>query len=387
MNRETIEADSIVYVIAPENPPPAGLCASLLAGVRVLDELTGRPPAGAIAVMSSLANGSPRTGEGGLVGLVGIPLRAFPGLATIGYTAGFLVNADGFVPRAVSVAVPVNPAFPASFTAPPVNDLAFHRLPTVIQGRVFQVVLNQPVGVAGASVGLLGIWRTAPPAASSVSSSAPSLVSLLPTLYFDRASGVGQLSSIVLTPVSGQDKNLLVAVSPGTNLMRLSDSQGLSVGDILLVDPEDPQRAEYLPIETIRPGTGADQPAIVTFAYPPVLLHRRGAIARKVTPGATGPAKTIAQDAWAGDTCLFLSDVAGLSASQAVQIGGGSAPVEYHTASKFVAQSDADGYYRFPPLSRVAQVEIVTSQGALNADLLFQPDYSVAVNVFDLPVK
>jgi hypothetical protein len=383
MPRETVEADSIIYVIAPEDPLPAGLCPSLLAGVRVLDELTGQPPSGAITLTPSLANSSARVAEGGLVGLVGIPLRAFPALATTGYTAGFLVNSAGFVPRAVSVAVPVNPAFPASFAAPPVNDLPLHRLPTVIRGRVFQVVMGQSVAVPNASVAVTGIWPTPPPAAVSVPASPPNLVSLAPTLYFDRASG-GQLIPIVLTPVSGEDKILLAAVSAGTNLMRLSDSRGLSVGDILLVDPEDPQQAEYLPIQTIQAGSTADQPASYTFTYALTLPHRRGAVARKVTPGAAGPAKTITQDAWVGDTWVFLSDVAGLSPSQQVQIGGGTAPVEYHAAAMFATQSDPGGYYQFPPLSRVAQVAVAALQGALHAKPEFQPDYSIVENVLDL---
>jgi hypothetical protein len=386
MSRLTITADSVVYVVAADDAPPPGLRPSLLAGVRVLDELTGQPPGGPIAVTPGLAHSSARVAEGGLVGLAGIPLRAFPALATSGYTAGFLVDADGFVPRAVAVALPAVPTFPAAFGSPPVNDLALHRLPTVVRGRVVQVVMGQSVAVAGASVTVTGIWRTPPPANLHVPPDAPSLVSLAPALYFDRAAGVGQLNSVTLAPVLGDDKVTLDAVPAGAQAVRLSNSQNLLAGDILVLDPDDPYRAEYLSIQTIAAGSTPDQPARVTFTYSPALPHRLSTTARKVTPGAAGPAKTFAQDGWVGDPCVLLSNVSGLAATQQVQISGGAAPVEYHSAATFVSVSDPDGYYGFPPLSRVAQLEVVASKGAMTSDLTFQPDYTLRENVLDFQV-
>jgi hypothetical protein len=387
MPRETVAVDSVVFVISPDDPAPAGLCPSLLAGVRVLDELTGQPPRGPIAVTPGLAHSFARVAEGGLVGLTGIPLRAFPKLATAAGSAGFLVDAEGFVPRAVSIPLPADATFPTSFTPPPVNDLALHRLPTVVRGRVVQVVAGQSVAVAGALITVTGIWRTPPPAHLHVSPDAPNLVSLAPALSFDRAAGVGQLSAVPLAPVLGDDKDALDAVPAGAATVQLSNSQNLIVGDILLLDPDDPYRAEYLPIQAITPGSTADQPALFTFTYPTALPHRPGTLARKVTPKAAGPAKAFAADGWVGDTCVFLGDVAGLSASQQVRISGGAAPDEYRAASTLTAMSGPEGYYRLPPLSRVAQLHVVATQGALkSATMCFQPDYAVREDVLDLLV-
>jgi hypothetical protein len=382
MSRVTVTADSVVYVVAPDDAPPLGLRPWLLAGVRLLDELTGQPPGGPIAVTPSLTHTSARVAEGGLVGLVGIPLRAFPGLATTGYSAGFLVDADGFTPRAVTVPVPAQATFPATFAPPPVNDLALHRLPLMVRGRVVQMIMGQSVAVAGASVTVTGIWQNL-----NAPSAAPNLVSLAPALYFDRTAGVGQPNSITLTPVLGDDKVTLEAVPAGAPSVRLSNSHNLLAGDILVLDPGDPYRAEYLPIQTIAAGSTPDEPARVTFTYAPGLPHRMATVARKVTPGAAGPVKAFAQDGWAGDTCVFLSDVTGLSASKQIRISGGTSPVEYHAASTFVAVTDSDGYYRLPPLSRVAQLEVVASKGALKSDLTFQPDYTLRDNVLDLQFK
>jgi hypothetical protein len=380
-------ADSMVYVVAPDGAPPLGLRPGLLVGVQLLDELTGQPPAGPIAVTPGVAHSSARVAEGGVVGLVGIPVRVFPALATIGYSASFLVNADGFVPRAVTVPVPALPTFPAAFSPPPVSDLALHRLPTTIRGRVVQVVMGQSAAVAGASVTVTGVWPTPPPANVNVPPAAPSLVSLTPALYFDRAAGGSQLTPVPLTPVLGDDKLTLDAVPVGAQAVRLSNSQNLLAGDILLLDPDDPDLAEYLVIQAIAAGSTADQPASVTFSYPPALPHALGTVARKVTPGLAGPAKSFAQDGWAGDACIFLSDIAGLSPTQPVVISGGAAPDEYHTAALLATTSDLDGYYRLPPLSRVAQLELVASQGTLTTDVTFQPDYTFRENVLDLPVS
>jgi hypothetical protein len=87
-----------------------------------------------------------------------------------------------------------------------------------------------------------------------------------------------------------------------------------------------------------------------------------------------------------GDTCVFPADVTGLAASQQVQITGGPGPDEYHTAFTFTALSDADGYYRLAPVSRVAQLEVKAAQGLLVCDQTFQPDYTLHENVLDFRI-
>jgi hypothetical protein len=387
MSREWVNSDSVVYLISPDNPSPAGLRSSMLAGVRVLDELTGQPADGPITVIPDQAHCSARVAEGGLVGLSGFPKRAFPSLASTGYSAGFVVQAVGFVPRAVSISLPANPMFPATFSPPPVNDLALHRVPTVVRGRVVQAVMGKSVPVVAASITVTGIWRTPPPAHLHIPPDAPNVLSLAPPLYFDRATGAGQLSIVSLTPVLGDDKITLDAVAVGANPVRLSNSQNLLAGDIILLDPDDPERAEYLPIQSIAAGSTADQPASLTFTYATSLRHPAGTVTRKVTLGPAGAPKVFAQDGWVGDACVFLGDLLGLSATQQVRISGG-APDEYHAAGMFVAHSDAEGFYRLPPLSRVARLEAIASKGALKSDAIhFQPDYTLRENVLDFPVS
>ncbi len=376
-----------MYVVSPDDLPPLGTRLCLLAGVRLLDELTGQPPAASISVTTGVTYADARVAEGGLVGLVGIPRRAFPALASNSYVASFTVDADGYMPRTVAVSVPMDPTFPATFTPPAISDLPLHRLPTVFRGRVVQKTGGKSVPLVGASVAVTGIWQMPPPATATVPPAPPNTVSLKPALYFDRAASTGQFQTIVFTPVSGQDKTLLDAVMKGANAFRLSDAENLNVGDVVLIDPDDPDLAEYLPIVSIAGGSSSDQPAQVTFAYAPFQAHARGTLVRKVIPGAVGPIKIFARDAWLGDACLFLNNVTGLVPVQAVQISGGAAATEYHVALTFVAQTDGNGYYRLPPLSRVAQLEVNASQLTLMLDQIVQPDYSLSENVLDFPIQ
>ena len=55
---------------------------------------------------------------------------------------------------------------------------------------------------------------------------------------------------------------------------------------------------------------------------------------------------------------MFLDALTGLAATNQIEIAGGPQPDEYHNLLSFAVTSDADGYYRLPPLNRVAQLEI-----------------------------
>jgi hypothetical protein len=87
------------------------------------------------------------------------------------------------------------------------------------------------------------------------------------------------------------------------------------------------------------------------------------------------------------DSCVFLDAVSGLATGQEVEISGGPAPAEYHSVRNFSVASDADGYYRLPPLSRVAQLVIRAEKtvGAqtFQATRIFRPDYQQRDNRLD----
>jgi hypothetical protein len=238
--------------------------------------------------------------------------------------------------------------------------------------------------VAGATVTVTGIWRTAPPANQIVPAGPPNLMLLQPPLYSRRAALTGHLRRQKLSPVAGDDKQLLDAVSTGANPIRLSNRQNLAVGDLLLIDADNPDLAEYLAIAAIKGASTPDQPARVTLAYPVVYPHRQNALIQKLDPQAPGVNHPLADAAIAGDSCVFLNSVSGLAGFSQVRLGGGPNPDEYHRFSLFTATSDSEGYYRLPLLSRVAQLKLQAAKAALKpVETEFRPDYTVRENRLD----
>ena len=77
----------------------------------------------------------------------------------------------------------------------------------------------------------------------------------------------------------------------------------------------------------------------------------------------------------------------GLVGADEIEITGGPRPDEYHRVKTFSVTSDAEGYYRLPPLTRVAQLEIHAEKmiGAqtFHATTVFRPDYQQRDNRLD----
>ena len=283
----------------------------------------------------------------------------------------------------------VVPVVPDNFAPTDLGDLTLHREPLVIYGRTVRANSSTTTPLAGATVRVTGIWRTPPPANMSVPPDASHLVSLQPPLYADRAVIVGELRRRDLPAIVGDEKFLLDDVRQGADPIRLSNRQNLASGDILLIDPNNPDIAEYLAINTIVGASTASQPAHIVLDYPVAHTHRRDALVQKVNPQPLGAvAQQIMHEALVGDTCVFLNDLAGLAGANEVQITGGSNPPEYHRLMRFSVASDGDGYYRLPPISRVAQIEILAEHGALApVQMEFRPDYRLRENRLDFTFR
>jgi hypothetical protein len=355
--------------------------------IRVTDELTGGPPDSPLALEVQERRLWPRVASGGLVGLVGVPQDVFPGLKTQAYFLHLIIRADGYVAREVEVQVPQNPAFPATFTAPQLS-LALHREPVVIAGRTVRFVSNVATALGGTTLNLKGIWRTAPPANVTVAAAPPHLVSLQPPLYADRTVLPQFLRHRDLPPAAGPGKVLLDDLLPGTNPIRLSDRQGLNPGDILLLHADQPDLAEFLEIQTVPGTSAAAQTVLITLHYPVRHAHRRGTVVQQVVPQPFGVQRQFTVNATKGDTCVFLDALTGLAAAQEVQIIRPPGPAEYHQLRLFSVTSDANGYYRLPPLSRIAQLELQAEKTVgvqtFTTTITFRPDYRQRENRLDL---
>ena len=389
MPRRTVEVEGRRYLFSADDQPPLGDRFWALARLRVLDELTGEPPAGPISLESGTPLAAPRIASDGLVGLVGFPRGIFPALATQPYTMPLMVRVEGYVPQQVAVTVPQEPAFPQAFAPPPLLTLPLHREPVVITGRTVQALSTTTTPLAGATVRVTGIWRTPPPASVVVPPELPNLVSLQPPLYARRDALVGRLRHRDLQPSVGDDKVLLDDTPSGVNAIRLSNRQNLGLGDILLIDATRPDLAEFLAIQTIVGASTVAQPARITLDFPLAYAHRRNALVLRVNPQPFGPpGRDFAQDGLAGDTCVFLQDLAGLAGAREVRITGGPSLPEEHRVRHFSVSSDADGFYRLPPLSRVAQLVIRAESAPLTpVQREFRPDYTRRENRMDFTFR
>lgn len=372
MSRRVVNAESMAYLFAPDDQPAAAGRTWALVRARVIDELTGEPPLTQMKVETDRAELVARAAAGGLVGLVGTPLRAFPGLAVQGYQVGLTVGARGYVTRRETVNVAQNVNFPGEFAPTDAGTLALHRDPVRITGRTVLAAAGTTTPVAGATVSVTGFWPTLPPANLAVPAEAPDLVSLLPPTHFARTAPAGTLLRREMTPVVGEDKLLQTYAPSGSATLAVSDRVNLGAGNVVALDELDPERAEFLVVLSVAGASTDTQPATVTLAYPTARAHAAGALLRRVTPQAPGGPNPFARDCIAGDTCVFLNGFADLGAAGVVEITGGGAPSEYHLVRRFTATSDAAGYYRLPPLARVAQVELLAHDGA-------HPDVTVTV--------
>ena len=187
-----------------------------------------------------------------------------------------------------------------------------------------------------------------------------------------------------MTTIENEDKQVLRQTRKGDSTLSLSNRRNIVDADSIVIDDADPENLEYLVIDAIKGTPNENDPALVTVTHPIAKTHYVGAVARRVEYQALGSDKQFARDARSGDVCVFLDDSAGLDLNSVAEIQDGAYPMEYHRINHFSVTSDAEGYFRFPPISRVAQVEIEV-QGVADKKLLTL-DYSQRENRFDIVI-
>ena len=387
MSRRAVQLSNKSILFSPDDPVPPVNRIQAVVKVRITDELTDAAPDSRVTFEVKEHGFFQRIGSHGFGGLIGIPQQLFPALQTKDYLVHVTINAERYVSRELQIKVPKDPTFPSTFT-PPEVDLEMHRQPVFIAGRTTQLINKSSAPFPGVQVSVTGIWRKPPPANASIPKDPPNIVALQPPLYTDRAALTQSLTPRGLAPILGNDKELMDDFAARANPIRLSNRLGLAAGNILLIDTEQLDLAEFIAIKTLPTTAPADQPTAMTLDYPVTFSHRRRAIIRQVNPQAPGASQNITIDAFSGDTCLFLSALTGLSGATEVEVTGAPGPDEYHKVMGFTVTSDADGYYSLPPLSRVGQLEIHAEKtvGAqtLKATVTFCPDYQQRENRLDL---
>ena len=275
------------------------------------------------------------------------------------------------------------------FVPTDLGTIALHRAPVVIAGRTVKVdaTTGAMVPVAGAQVSITKTWPQ--PVGILPVAPNPAFIAIAIGLYRVRNMPVTLRTAVNFTPV-GSTKIVLAEARAQDEVLLLSDQIGLSVGDLLQIDIADV--TEYVTIKAISGATTPDQPARVTLDHQLAYTYREGTLVQRVNVVALPPPppaidQGLTKPALARDVCIFLKDMSGLAAAQGVRFSGGPDPDEYHQLQTVTVISNADGYYRLPPLHRVGQVEIHAQHLALTATLPFCPDYAQRENQFDIVLQ
>jgi hypothetical protein len=347
--------------------------------------LVAPAPAIGSTVITLSSNGGLVAGQRLLIGPAG-PDQECLTVATIGPGANQVTLAAPTAnPHGVGAAVVADEFAPVA-----VPDVLMHRAPVTVRGRT---VRQNATGVgttpvANASITLLGIWRTARDVAQHLPAAPTAVVSLAPGLYAAR--GVGAtLAAQDLPVVAGDDKLLAAPASSGDAFAGISNRLNLVVPpappphSVLRIDADNPEAAEHIALAGASGWGGPDEPGRITLDHGLRLAHRRNVRVQRVAPQPPATAKTFSDAGVPGDTCVFLSDITGLSTADTVAIAGGPAPREYQLVRTFTAISDADGHFALPPVSRIAQMRLQASVPPA-VTFEFQPDYAQRENWIDI---
>jgi len=371
------------YRFCPDDPPLASDRLRAVVRWTAVDEITQQGPNVDVRITTEALGLAPRVARDGIMGLVGNPLRLYPDLDINPVSISYTVETPGYLPRERTVQLGPLGTFPADFTPADDGALALHRTPFALRGRAVQltpgVLIPAPIPLT--TVSITGVWWTFPPAdvVASTMLQPANLVSLHPGLHADRLLGNSPtVRRRDLAHVAGQDKTLVLPAARGTTTAKVSDRVGVVAGTVLAFEPARPDRVEYVTVTAVAGASTDDQSATVTLAHRLHLDHEEATAVHVVAPQAPGASRALVRDGVRGDRVAFLAAMGGISAG-VVEVSGGAA-AEYQTASLYSTTTDVNGYYRLPPLSRVASVQLETPALLL----VMSPDYGRYENLVDL---
>jgi len=312
------------------------------------------------------------------------------------------ISATGPGPNQVTLAEAPTITFPTGSAVQPLpadQALALHSEPVMIEGCVLKRSGANITTLANASVRLSKLWIEVPPAGSTVQPEPPTpgvfppppwdppIGAVWPPIYADFPKG----GSIEFEdrPVDGAmpPKTILDDAPPGTTQLRFSDAGGLGLGDVVAIDADDDGRREIVEVTNIALTGAATDWAHITINNPLQLLHRSNAIVRRLQSVAPSLTRALNYDAASGDDVL-LFDTTAVTGSHQVRLVDGTRHA-FHRVSIYSATSDAQGYYRLPPITRAGKIELTAkdSGSAAHVEAEIVPDYSLDPSRQDLTVS
>ena len=316
-----------------------------------------------------------------------------------------VIAALGPLANQVTLVVPLTSPFPAGATVqplPPEQTLEMHRAAVSIQGRILKKTGTAITPLANADVSVSKLWRTPPGAGAAGTPETPvpggpvpaapwaaPIAALWPPLYADMP--VGTALDVEDRPADAamSVKTLLDDVPEGASELRVSDALNLLPNDVLAVDADDPSRQEIVIALQVNLSAAAADWARVRINQPLALLHRRGATVRRLQAAVPSFSTTLNYAAVAGDEVL-LFDTTGFAGRHQICLRppGPPAAAAFQQLIPLLVRSDAQGFYRLPPISRAGKIELYARDSGSSASsaVEFIPDYDQHENQVDVIV-
>lgn len=278
---------------------------------------------------------------------------------------------------------PVMPATQAS------TIVALHRRPVAFRGRVVRI---GPAGaptspVAGATVKLADFWRTqravrtrpiiasVPVGDMTVAGPKTFAAALSQGLLAPRPFGA-IAGGTTFPSVSGDEKQLALAASADASTARLTDRRNLVITDLVRVDAPDRERSEIHTVKSIAPVGAVTDPALIQFDHALLSSHAPGArVDRlKLPVGPLALTLSLRDSAERGDRTVLLDALP--PANPGLCLSSAGLPDEFHDGATYAGTTDATGYFRLPPIHRLAQVRLDVLDGAATIRFFVDPEYS-----------
>lgn len=325
--RRIVNVDSRPVTVAPDDPVDDYDRWQALVIGRAVDELSGRPVD--VNCSSPTIRSEARGGAGGVFGIAGRPRNVLAGSRWT-----MILSADGFAPKTLEG------PFAAGMVS--LGDIELQRAPVSLFGSASVRPENKPLN--NVIVSLDGIKRR-----ESDAESAPDIVALDVPLAAQRPTPT-TVKTVTLAdqPLAAGELPLQLAkaVESGSSTIDLVDVAAVADGQTLRLGDLDMEFVTVASVEKDKRRANLETSVMV-----------RRSISSPVAKQTVidGAATALLMDGEIGDVVLFVAQAA-IPTRRAVRIQTAGAPDEIRVAIPYQTTTLADGLWKFPPISRVAEV-------------------------------
>jgi hypothetical protein len=342
--------------------PAADLHQALVAG-RALDEADARPVDGLMQLSIDRPTLATSVDGDGMFGWSGVPRAVWGGNAAVALACRGSVEAPGFLPRRLDLALPAQPGYPDVIQALNLGGVELHRVPVGLRGRA---VAANGAPRPFAQIDVSGLWHrsfdyideTSPSTIGTIAAVAPGLARF--------RDGAGLQARVWQLQLQPQRSALLDDALPGARRIRVSAGVPFAPGsatDVIAIAGLG-DSTEILHVDAVASPVTPDE-VLVDLRHPLAEAHVRGGEVRNAQLAGASAWSPIQHGVHAGDRSVCLANGGVLAtAGDLIEIDGGGVPSEIATLARVTATADAGGFYSLPPLHRASLIRLRAQHAA-----------------------